>query len=37
MVNDELFRRFVCDLVEDLKQVSGASFKKLMRRRKQHG
>lgn len=29
-VNDELFRRFVRDLVEDLKQVSGASFEKLM-------
>lgn len=29
-MNDELFRRFVRDLVEDLKQVSGASFEKLM-------
>src|SRR5260221_242615 len=30
-LNDELFRRFVRDLVEDLQQVSGASLEKLLR------
>jgi hypothetical protein len=29
-LNDELFRRFVRDLVEDLQQVSGASLEKLL-------
>ena len=30
-MNDELFRRFVRDLVEDLQQVSGASLEKLFK------